>query len=108
SPTGRWPLILAADVLCYFGDLTPVMTAVHASLETNGRFVCSSEELVPDLAGVIPGNGDWALQRQGRYAHDFGYFRRAAEQARLAVVRLERQTVRFEADAPVAGILAVF
>ena len=67
--TRRWPLILAADVLCYFGDLDDVFAAAYQRLAPGGWFVGSVEELLPDAQGAIPGNGDWALQRQGRYAH---------------------------------------
>jgi len=105
--TRSWPLILAGDVLCYFGDLDPLFEAVHARLEPNGWFVCSMEELLPDHDGTVPGNGDWALQRQGRYAHAIAYVRASAERAGLHFLRLERQTVRYEANAPVPGILAV-
>lgn len=108
APSPRhWPLILAADVLCYFGDLQPLFAAVHARLEPGGWFVCSTEELLPDHDGAVPGNGDWALQRQGRFVHAAGFVRAAATAAGFAIHRLERQIVRFEADTPVAGTLAV-
>jgi predicted TPR repeat methyltransferase len=55
----------------------------------------------------VPGNGDWALGRQGRYSHAFAYVATAAEAAGFAIRALEHQTVRFEADAPVAGIFAI-
>ena len=105
--TKTWPLILAADVLCYFGDLAPVLAAVHDRLQPGGWFVCTTEELLPDRDGVVPGNGDWALHRLGRYAHTFDYVRSTAEQAEFEILRLERQTLRYEANAPVAGTLAV-
>ena len=56
---------------------------------------------------MVPGNGDWALHRLGRYAHTFDYVRSTAEQAEFEILRLERQTLRYEANAPVAGTLAV-
>lgn len=102
-----WPLILAGDVLCYFGDLEPVLAAVHAGLKTGGWFVCSTEELLPDRDGVVPGNGNWALHRLGRYAHGFDYLRAAAAKTGFLIRRLERQTLRYEANAPVGGMLAV-
>lgn len=103
----QWPLILAADVLIYFGGLDEVLSAVHARLEPGGWFVCSVEELLPDHDGVMPGNGEWALQWQGRYAHTTACLSAAARQAGYAIRSLERETVRFEANAPVAGMLAV-
>ncbi len=71
--------------------------------------MCSVEELLPDRDGVVPGNtdGNWALQRQGRYAHSLAYIRDTAAAAGFQVLRLDREAVRYEADAPVAGLLAV-
>jgi predicted TPR repeat methyltransferase len=104
-----YPLILAADVFCYFGALTDVFAAAHANLAPGGWLVCSVEELLPDRDGVIPGDNDgkWALQRQGRYAHSLAYVRDTAAAAGFQVLRLDRETVRYEADSPVAGLLAV-
>jgi predicted TPR repeat methyltransferase len=106
---GAYPLILAADVFCYFGALADVFAAVHANLAPGGWLVCSVEELLPDRDGVIPGDNDgqWALQRQGRYAHSLAYLRDTATAAGFQVLRLDRETVRYEADSPVAGLLAV-
>ena len=104
-----YPLILAADVFCYFGALADVFAAAHANLAPGGWLVCSVEELLPDRDGVIPGDNDgqWALQRQGRYAHSLAYVRDTATAAAFEVLRLDRETVRYEADSPVAGLLAV-
>lgn len=103
----RWPLILAADVLCYFGALDALFAAVHSRLEPGGWFVLSVEELLPHHDGTIPGNGEWALLRQGRYAHSRDYLIRLATEAGLRINRLDHEAVRYEADAPVAGFLAV-
>lgn len=105
--TTRWKLILAADVLIYFGTLPEVLAAVHSRLEPGGWFVFSLEELLPDHDGTVHGNGDWALQRLGRYAHSMSYVAGAAREAGFIIRTLERQSVRYEANAPVAGILAV-
>ena len=105
--TNSWPLILAGDVLCYFGDLRDIFSRVYQRLDANGWFVCSVEELLPDKSGTIHGNGEWALHRQGRYAHALDYVEGAAVAAGFAVRTLERQTLRYEANAPVGGIFAV-
>jgi predicted TPR repeat methyltransferase len=104
-----YPLILAADVFCYFGALAEVFAAAHASLTPGGWLMCSVEELLPDRDGVVPGdtNGNWALQRQGRYAHSLAYIRDTAAEAGFQVLRLDRETLRYEANAPVAGLLTV-
>lgn len=102
-----WPLIVAADVLCYFGDLADMLTAVHEHLPAGGRFICSVEELLPDHDGNIPGNGDWALGRQGRYAHEASYVTDAAEAQGFRCLSLERETLRFEAGGAVGGLILV-
>lgn len=103
--TQRWPLIVAADVLCYFGGLEELLGLVHKRLESGGWFVFSVEELLPDHDGVVPGNGDWALQRQGRYAHAGHYVYESACAAGFRVLRLDRPIVRQEAGADVPGLL---
>jgi predicted TPR repeat methyltransferase len=102
-----WRLTLAADVLCYFGALADVLAAARRRLEPGGWFVFSLEELLPDRAGAMPGNGTWALQRQGRYAHSRSYVAASARDAGFAVRSLEQETLRFEGNAPVPGLLAV-
>jgi predicted TPR repeat methyltransferase len=103
----RWRLILAGDVLCYFGALQGVLTAVHARLELGGWFIFTVEEALPDHNGVLHAIGDWALQRQGRYVHAVDYVATVARELGFTVRTLERQTLRYEADAPVAGIFVV-
>jgi predicted TPR repeat methyltransferase len=103
----RWRLILAADVLIYFGALTELLTIAHGRLEPGGWFVLSLEELLPGEAGSVPDNVDWALQCQGRYAHSMDYVAASVRNAGFAIRTLERQTVRFEGKAPVAGFLVL-
>ena len=93
--------------MCYFGALQEVLAAVHARLAPGGWFIFSVEELLPDHDGTIHGNGDWALQRQGRYVHSMDYVAQVARDLGFTIRTLERETVRYEADAPVAGIFAV-
>ncbi len=103
----RWPVIIAADVLCYFGALDDLLAAVHARTEPGGWFMFSVEVLLPDHDGVVPGNGDWALQRQGRYAHGIGYVQRVALRAGFVVRRSAPEVIRFEAGVPVDGLMVI-
>jgi predicted TPR repeat methyltransferase len=102
-----WPLVLAADVFCYFGALEALLAAIHAQMAVGGWLVFSVEALLPDHDGQVPGNGDWSLHRQGRYAHNEAYVRKAAAAAGFREVRFERQIARHEAGAPVAGLFMV-
>lgn len=105
--TNRWRLILAADVLCYFGALEDLLDAVRARLRPGGQFMFSVEELLPDIRGDIPGNGDWALGRQGRYAHAPAYVARLADERGFNCVAMEREVLRYEAGGPVGGLIMV-
>lgn len=105
--TAAWRLILAGDLMCYFGALDDMLDAVRARMRPGGRFIFSVEELLPDRDGTIPGNGDWALGRQGRYAHTARYVVSAADAQGFRCIALERETLRYEAGGPVAGLLMV-
>jgi len=105
--TSMWRLILAADVLCYFGPLDEMFDAVRDRMKSGGRFIFSVEELLPDLDGNVPGNGDWTLGRQGRYAHAAHYVARMADERGFRCVALDREDLRQEAGGPVVGLLMV-
>jgi predicted TPR repeat methyltransferase len=103
----HWQLMMAGDVLCYFGALHDVLAAAHARLQPDGWLIFTVEELLPDYDGVVRGEGGWALQRQGRYAHTMDYVAAVARDVGFTIRTLERQTLRYEADAPVHGLFAV-
>ncbi len=105
--TVMWRLILAADLLCYFGALDDMLSAVRDRMRPGGRFIFSVEELLPDHDGTIPGNGDWAPGRLGRYSHAAHYITSAADALGFRCLSLDRETVRYEAGGPVAGLLIV-
>jgi predicted TPR repeat methyltransferase len=101
--TATWPVVIAADVLCYFGALGAVMAAVHARMPPGGLFLFTVEELPPDG----PDGSSWQLGRQGRYAHQAAHVRASALAAGFQLRELRRETLRYEADAPVDGLLVV-
>ncbi len=94
-----WEIIIAADVLCYFGDLQAVFTAVRTHLAPRGHFIFSVEQ------GADPAT--WALGHHGRYAHGPGYVHQAARQAGLAVRMIRAEAVREEGGAPVPGLFGI-
>jgi predicted TPR repeat methyltransferase len=101
----NWPLIIAADVLCYFGALDELLALVHKRLGRGGWFIFSVEEIRPDHDGTTPGNGQWALQRQGRYAHSQDYVNEMVRAIGLRVLQMDRLTIRQEAGGSVPGFL---
>ena len=104
ADTGHWGLILAGDVLCYFGELEPLLRAVRKRLAADGWFVFSVEERL--TTGSAKGDG-WVLHRQGRYAHTQAYLEEVLPGAGLSVRSLRPQVIRHEGGAPVPGFLVV-
>jgi len=91
ADTASWGLILAADVLCYFGALPEMFGAVRERLRPGGRFIFSVEELLPDHDGNTLGNGDWALGRLGRHAHAAAYVARMADACGYRCLEFQRE-----------------
>ena len=100
TPGADYGVIVAADVLCYFGDLAPVFTAVAPRLRPGGRFLISCET---DPAAPAA----WALGPQGRYTHHPDHLRDAAAAAGLGVTTLRQEIQRFQNDSPVPGLFGV-
>jgi predicted TPR repeat methyltransferase len=81
-----YDLIVAADLVIYFGDLAPLLQAAHRALAPGGLLALSAE--------TVPGQG-WALLPSGRFAHSEAYLDSLA--APLFRVRGRQATVvRFE------------
>ena len=89
-------LIVACEVLVYFGDLLPIMRAVAQHLTQGGVFVFTVER------GEEPG---YRLTDWGRYVHDASYIQDAAKRAGLSVERIEEAFLRLEYGAPVTGLI---
>jgi predicted TPR repeat methyltransferase len=102
-----WPIIIAADVVVYFGELEELFCLVSERLEANGWFLFSIEDLLPDHDGVVPGNGSWALHRLGRYAHTSEYVHECLEKAGFRTLQIDRQPMRQEAGIGVPSMLIV-
>jgi len=103
APPEPCALILAADVLCYFGALDALLPAAFARLRPGGHMLLSCETAEPGAPDPAP----WQLGRQGRYTHRPDYVRQAAEAAGFRVLTLVPETQRYENQCPVPGLLAV-
>ena len=95
-------LAVAADVLCYFGDLELVFARVRSVLAPGGRFGCSLE-VAPEGESTEP----FVLRPHGRYQHRHAYIESSLGQARLEAVRISQAVLRQERGEPVAGYLVV-
>lgn len=92
-----WRTVIAADVFCYFGDLTPVIQAVRRILEPGGLFIFSVERL--------SGADGWVKQATGRYAHAISYI--ATLLADWQVLEKTETPLRYDRGEPVHGIFVV-
>jgi len=92
-------LIVSADTLVYFGDLTDVIAAGVRALRPDGLFVFTLEHAVGETA-----HATYRLERHGRYSHGQIYVERLLTEAGLrpAIAHAE---LRMEAGVPVAGLV---
>jgi predicted TPR repeat methyltransferase len=108
---GAFDLIVATDVLIYFGDLAPLFEATAAALRPGGWLAVSFEDADADagVPGVAsrgqPGLG-YSFRPSGRFAHALSYVLGVAE-PRLARVASRATTLRREGRQRVAGQLLV-
>ena len=91
-------LIVAADVLIYFGDLANFLTSAAYALRPGGLLAFSTES--------HDGNG-FQLLRSGRFSHAPDYVQRSAR-PEFSLVTSRPTTIRLEATQRVPGRLFVF
>lgn len=99
---GAYDLIVAADVLCYFGDLSAVLDAAHGALRPGGALAFSVERWAEPRAGR-----GFVLQAHGRYAHDEAAVRSGLATAGFALLHAESAALRLESGKPVEGLIVL-
>lgn len=92
-------LVVAADVFIYLGRLENVLGTVSAMLAPGGLFAFSTE--------AHDGPGDLVLRESRRYAHSEAYLRGLLAACGLEVLSFDRETLRNDRAAPVAGFVVV-
>jgi predicted TPR repeat methyltransferase len=100
---GRYDLIVAADVFCYFGALGEALRAAAAALSPGGVLAFSVER-----RGAAPeGAAGYLLQAHGRYAHGEAGLRADLLAAGLQTLSWDVATLRSESGKPVVGFVIV-
>jgi predicted TPR repeat methyltransferase len=94
-PGPAYQLMLAADTMIYLGDLKPTFTGVSKRLETGGLYIFAVE--------TKEGEG-WEQTPANRFRHSESYVRAIAAEAGLEVVDMMPCVLRYESNAPVAGM----
>lgn len=92
-------LILSADTLVYFGDLSDLFAAAAGALRPDGLLIFTLEHAVD--AGA---DDEFGLAFHGRYHHAQAYVERALAAAGFAPA-IAHAELRTEAGAPVAGLV---
>jgi predicted TPR repeat methyltransferase len=103
----RFDLAVAADVLCYFGDLSAAFANVHSVLLPGGHFACSLEALPAAPSGDASADDGFVLRPHGRYQHERSYVERVLADAHFEIVSIGTETLRYERQDPVIGLLVV-
>lgn len=94
-------IIIAADVLTYIGDLSPLFKGVESALSSEGLFAFTTE-LAPDTVST------YALQTSIRYAHSSHYLEELARPNNLTLLTQHTVTLRLQNNKPLLGLLSVF
>jgi predicted TPR repeat methyltransferase len=94
----QFDLVVAADLLIYFGDLAPLFQAAAAALRRDGLFAFSTDGWAGEGYRLLP---------SGRFSHAPGYVRFLAERG-FAEVESFATTIRLEANGRLPGNIFVF
>lgn len=87
--------VVAADVLCYFGDLTEVLASFNATLKPGGLLGFSVQR--------NRGKTKYVLESSGRYCHAKNYAADVLEKTGFTVLMDSKETLRTEYGNPVEG-----
>lgn len=99
----EYDLIVAADVLCYFGELTVVFGYCRQSLTDNSLMVFTVEY----LNNPAKKNQPFRLQTSGRFAHSQDYIENELEKAGFKIETNKELIIRYQEDDPVKGLLYI-
>ena len=88
-------LILAADVLTYFGDLSNIINQCYNSLNSKGLIGFTLESL--------HSKQQYTLQHSIRYAHNYEYILQALTNAGFINININSCTLRQQFKQPVNG-----
>ena len=92
----RVDLIIATDVVMYFGEVRPLLAAVFRALMPAGMFAFTVEAQAEE---------GFALHATGRYKHDRHYVEARLAEAGFGPAAVSPTTIRNEGGTPVAGLL---
>lgn len=101
----QWPLIVAADVVCYFGNIEELLLLVHQRLTDQGWFIFSLERFIGAIEFGQEDDKRWSRLGNGRFVHAEHYVYEAACAAGFRVLHWDRSAIRQEAGKDIPGLL---
>lgn len=90
-------VVVSADTLCYFGNLSHAFSAAKKVLRQDGQWVFTVE--------AHANSTGFSLQTHGRYSHSRAYIEAELDRAGFATVNLKSVELRHESGDPVTGWL---
>lgn len=93
---GHYDLIIAGDVLVYFGNLDTLFHAIYASLRKYGYVIFNAE---------INADEDYVMTSSGRFAHSKAYLERLIAENDFTILKYQTVTMRTQNETPVFGHL---
>lgn len=99
----EFDLMVAADVFCYFGDLTEVLTCCRKALVKNGLLVFTIE----NLSNPAKKNQPYRLQTSGRFSHSSAYIETLLKESGFHIEKIKQIILRHQQDTPVEGVLFI-
>ncbi len=96
----RFSLVIAGDVLNYFGDLEKVFAALLGRLRDEGYLLFTLEKSAEHSA-----SSGYQLEAHGRYGHRPEYVHGCLEQAGACVAVAREATLRYELGRPVTSLV---
>jgi predicted TPR repeat methyltransferase len=109
EPAQSYTLVIAADVLIYFGSLDALVREARRVLQPDGVLAFSVEELIVEAgaASVPLPSPDFQLRDTGRFVHGWDYIERLATESGFSVCAMKRTNGRVNLGKPVPTILVV-
>lgn len=100
SNCAAFDLVIAMDVLCYFGDLSGIFRMCRDTLREHGVFALSVEK---------PDNDEpWLLHPYGHFVHSLQHLEDSATSAGFSSIHSEELILRKEADEKRIGYISLF
>lgn len=93
---GYYDVVLSADTLVYFGDLSEVLQAAHDALRPGGWLGFS-------LEACVDGEDAAELSSSGRYRHGRAYVERCLNEAGFTRMQITADSLRKECGRPVSS-----